>query len=90
MQILNPQKNGVPRVPCVPKLVKSFNCVAFNAGTQIALNWNTWSMAHKKCSRIGNTGNQKSPLLTGGLTALPGAGVRVFSGIETGRGVDVE
>jgi hypothetical protein len=90
MPILMPKKTGVPRVPCVPNLVKAFNCVAFNGGTQIALNWNTWSMAHKRCSRIGNTGKQKSLSLTGGLTALRGAGARVFSGTETGRGVDVE
>jgi len=90
MPILIPQKTGVPRVPCVPKLLKAFNCVAFNGGTQIALNWNTWSMAHKRCSRIGNTGKQKCSLLTGGLTALPGAGARFFSVTETGRGVDVE
>lgn len=87
MQILNHQKSGVPRVPCVPKLVKAFNFVAFQGGTQIALNRNTWSMEHKRCS-IDAIGKQKLPLLTGGLTALPGAGTRVFSDTDTGRGVD--
>jgi hypothetical protein len=90
MQTPNPQKNGVPRVPCVPKLLKALSFGAFNDGTQIALNWNTWSMAHKRCSGIGNNGEQNSPLLTGGLTALSGAGARIFRVTETGRGVRVE
>lgn len=90
MQIPNPQKRGVPRVPCVPKLLRAFDCLAFNGGTPIAPQWNTWSIAPKRCSRINNTGKQNYPLLTGGLTALPGASARIFSGTETGRGVDVE
>jgi len=86
MRILNPQKRGVPRVPCVPKPAKAFNFAAFKGGTQIALNWNTWSMEHKRCSRIGNKGEQDYPLLSGGLTPLPGASARIFRSTETGRG----
>lgn len=90
MRILNPQTRGVPRVPCVPKLVKAFNFGAFNDGTQIALNRNTWSMAHKRCSKDGSTSKQHLPTLTGGLLASPGARTRVLLTAKTGRGVSVE
>jgi hypothetical protein len=90
MRILNPQKCGVPRVPCVPKLTKAFNFGAFNDGTQIVLNWNTWSMEHKKCSRLPETIRQNSALPTGGFPAPSGAAARIFSVTRTGRGDDVE
>lgn len=88
MQILTPRKSGVPRVPCVPKLLKAFNFEAFHDGTQIANGWNTLAGTRKRCSKIVAIGKQKLPLLTGGLAALPGAGARVFSVTDTGRGVD--
>jgi len=55
MRILNPQKSGVPRVPCVPKLLEAFEFEAFKHGTRQMFNWNTWPMAHKMCSRIADT-----------------------------------
>lgn len=90
MRILNPQTRGVPRVPCVPKLMKAFNFGAFNDGTQIALNWNTWSKAHKRCSKDGSTSKQRLLTLTDGLQASPGAGTRVLLNAKTGRGVSFE
>lgn len=55
MQILSPQKIGVPRVPCVPRQLKAFHFAAFKHGTQLVFKWNTWSMAHKRCSRIADS-----------------------------------
>jgi len=78
MRILNPQKRGVPRVPCVPKLLKAFNFGVFKQGTQLALNWNTFSMAHKRCSSTPDTflGNIISPL---SVTKLRQAQMLAFS-----------
>jgi len=88
MQILNPQKSGVPRVPCVPELLKAFNFGPLKGGTQMAHKWNTWAMAHKRCSRFSNTSNLNSLFFTGGFLTKSGADGRVFSITETGRGGD--
>jgi hypothetical protein len=88
VQTPNPQKSGVPRVPCVPKLLKAFKFMVFNGGTQNALNWNTWAMAHKRCSEISKDGG--SPPLSDGLKAMSGVIARIFTGAEMGRGVNVE
>jgi hypothetical protein len=86
MKFLVTQKVCVPRVPRVPKLLKAFKYGAFEIGTQQAISWNTSSMAHKRCSKVGNTSRLNGPLLTGGFLASPGAGARVSSVTQTGQG----
>lgn len=86
MQILNPKKQGVPRVPCVPKLLRAFEFKAFNGGTQIVLNWKTWTMGHQRCSRICNASKQHLPPISDGLLASLGVGARVYWAPGMGRG----
>ncbi len=87
VQIPNPQKSGVPRVPCVPKPLKIFNFGAYNAGTQIANGWNTWATPHKRCSRADDASKRLSPSNSDGPLASPGVNARVYSVPRMGRGV---
>ena len=85
VQTPNPQKSGAPRVPCIPKLLKARNFLTFNGGIQRDPNWSTWTMAHKRCSRISYASRLNNLLFPAGFIASPGAGGRVFSDTQTGR-----
>ncbi|EIM13569.1 hypothetical protein PchlO6_5018 [Pseudomonas chlororaphis O6] len=89
MQILNPQKSGVPRVPCVPTPLKPYNFGALSDGTQMACRWNTWAMEHKRCSRIGDTGKQDAPALHWWPHSFAKRKRPLFFNHGMGRGVNI-